>query len=78
VHEDASMQEAEMQQVSLQEMLSIPNCPETVRLPVIGKCALPLIETIVQLHRHGMILVLLVQTRQPQRRRSTVSNLRLC
>jgi hypothetical protein len=41
------MQEAEMKQVSLQERLSIPNCPEIVHLPVIGKGALPLVKTSV-------------------------------
>jgi hypothetical protein len=49
-----------MKQVLLHERLSIPKCPDIVRLPVIGKCALSLVKTSVQLHRHDMILVLLV------------------
>jgi hypothetical protein len=54
------MQKAEMKQVSLHARLSISKCSQIVRLPVVGKSALPLVKTCVQLHRHGVVLVLLV------------------
>jgi hypothetical protein len=54
------MEEAEMKQVSFHTRYYVSRCSKILRLLIVGKSALPLVLTSVQLQRNGVVLVLLV------------------
>jgi hypothetical protein len=60
VQDDSRVKESKVKYISLCSGSPIDNLPKVLQLPVAGETILPLVETGIELHRHGVVVVLLI------------------